>query len=75
MDITEFAKITKTPNLLQQVIEQLKIIWHKYGGVWMPGQTPLMNDIPLALQQDIAMEDFCWILTQVIYVTIVSFGL
>ena len=42
----------------------------------MPGQTPLMNDIPLALQQDIAMEDFCWILTQVllIYVAILSLG-
>ena len=48
-----------------QVVKQMKVIWRKHRGVYVPGPTPFLHDIPLALHQDIAMEDFCWILQQV----------
>ena len=47
-----------------QVIRQMKVIWRKYRGCYRPSSKPLMLDIPVPLRQDIAMEDYCWILTQ-----------
>ena len=48
-----------------QVLDQMRIIWRRYGGIHIPGAVPLLDDVPQALQQDIALEDCCWILQQV----------
>ena len=44
----------------------MKVTWHLYRGIYAPTNTaPLMQDLPLDLQHDLAMEDHCWIVAQV----------
>ena len=44
----------------------MKLTWRRYRGAYTPSKSkPLMSELPLDLQQDLAMEDNCWILTQV----------
>ena len=53
-----FYGLTPLINSFQeQVFNQMSMLWDRYRGEWIPSKRKLMHDIPLALQQDIIMED------------------
>ena len=43
----------------------MKVSWQLYGGEYIPGKRKLLHDLPEVIQEDIAFEDQCWILSKV----------
>ena len=62
-------------DLEVRVTNYMNGMWNKYEGEWMPGSPSIIQEIPLLLQQDIAVEDKFEIVNQVsLFVCMVFHG-